>query len=239
MLERIKKAIADYEKAANEHAAAAKKERAANEKESEAWNKVRILPGSLFERRENNPEEIEAAHKASEEAKKARQAEKRTRAVMWAASQKVADLAADELRSAMKENPEKFDFPVHYKKFEAAVESITGESGFYIDSRYSAYLHFSAGEYGKNSCFLADIKEGKIDFDCASIAKHERGKVYPTLEEIKKEARKAEKDAEKIRKLYDKAKADADKIRNSYASSMKYYLPSVKFNGIEDDYRLF
>ena len=237
MNEAIKRAIEDYNKAAKAHTAAAKKARELDEVERKAWNAIKGTGSSFFKRCEEQPELYAEAHKASDAATKARKAADIKKAVLMAASNNAAYIAADALRTAIKATPEKFSAPTHYKKFSEAIAEIVGDD-FYLETRYCIHIHFRPGSYGHDTAFVCELDRNGQKIDLSSLEKHEPGRQFPTLKEIEAEAKKAARDAEKIRKIYKEAEAKSEAIKNSYRSNIKYYIPHI-FGGLKDDYRLF
>lgn len=228
----INRALKDLEKARTEAKKAHEAREAANKAALEAWHK--IAPGALRTLGKDAPEYI-AAMEASKKEDAAKKADNLATAVLYAASTNVAYTAANALIKAFNDHPEKFNKPVHYKVFIEACKAVTGDS-FYINNTWgSLYLYFRGYSGGEHEIFLCDLENNCIKYN------HHTEKQRPTLTlaEIKKEAKRAQKDAEKLHKLEAELYQASEKARNGYSSYISYLLPYANQYNLHDDYKLF
>ena len=225
-------ALKDLEKAQKEYSKASETYKAASTAAREAWNKIQ--PGDLRTLGKDHPTYIEAME-ASRKEKEASKAENLTRAVLYAASTNAAYTAANVLLDAFKAAPEKFNKPVHYKVFKETCQQIIGDQFYISESWGSLYLYFRGASGGEKEIFLADLKNGCIEYNQHT----ENRRPVLTLGEIKKEAKKAVKDAEKLHKLEEKLYQESEKIQGSYKSYIKHMLPYASKYNLTDNYKLF
>lgn len=228
----IQEAINYYKQAQKEATKAAQAAKEASESEHEFWKNIDY---SMLKDKESPA--VKAAQEASEKARKARQAENITTAVLKAAADNVLNVAVNRVRDAMQETPDKFNKPVHFKVFKENLKQITGEN-FYINNSYSYSLYLTNYNFSSDirEKFLCEIENGQINFEGKSL--QERRAEF-TLKEIKAEAKKAVKDAEKLRKSYEKYLAMQGAIKAEYKTIIANFLPSTNSGYLEDKYRFF
>ena len=234
MNERIRKAIKDYEKAQTEYTIANNAAKLQTEEARRAWDRI---PAGDFKSRKESPE-METAMEESRKETEANKLRDLATAILYAASQNVANTAANVIREEMQKSPEKFNIPTHYKKFSAAIDDITGGDGFYFSATWNTvYIYFSKGNHGHNEAFI--IAQSDDHIIEAERIKDMKPAAETDLKTIKKEAKKAQKDAEKLRKAYTALYEKAEAIREEYESNIKYFLPRMDSKYLKDEYRLF
>lgn len=228
MNDRIKKALADFETAQKEY----RKAKQAYEKANKDYEDfVSGIRGNVSAWIDNK---IEIQKKKDAAFVKADHVRKLTEVVMWAASQNVVDIAGNVFFEAVKTDPEKYNVPLHYKKFKKLFYEIIPEEYFYFSwSEYSFTICFSSGVYGKNDRWLFSVKNGLIALEDRDVTRKEND-----LETIRKEAKQAFKDSEKLKKAIETLAA-AD-TRKNYNTAIQYYMPYFdKYAAVRDDYKMF
>ena len=167
--------------------------------------------------------------------KDAEDAAKISKAIMYAASTNVAKTAANVLKKALKDTPEKYSMPTHYKKFDENITTLIG-SEFWIEDRYVAYVHFRNGIHDHNYSMFADMnRDGTLNLENENFSGLYKTVDYATL---KQEARKAKKLAEKISREYDKIYNAYEAGKIELTSEIRYYLPKMN-KYLDNDYRFF
>lgn len=231
----IKEAMQQLNKAQEESRAAYK----AYQKAKEAQEAARQKCGNEYkllspEARENylNSEAHKAYEAAQEATAAARKKDNTTSAIVKAASDNYMHVVANTLRAAIIANPEKFNKPTHFKKFQDEVKNVVGDH-IYIDNTFSCsfYLNCYDIESGHNSIYICEKNNGQLVIDPEKIknpySEH-------TLKEIKAEARKAEKDAEKLRNAARKLEILAKETRAQYKTAIEQFLPYYSCGSFKD-----
>lgn len=223
MDKRIEQAIKDFNQAQKESKKAAEKVAAIEQQYTDYANSF-FKAGKWKEATEEQKQQLKKYDSAVSEAKKE---QKITALVYKAASQNIADMAANILKAAVLNNPEKFNYPVHYKKFKTSVESILPAEYFYYDSsEYSFYIYFRTGIYNHKQCFVFDKNsDGTINTSRTTVKE-----INVTLADIKREAKAAFKYAEKLKSAYKKLQDESDNAKKNFVSAIKYEIPYVSIS---------
>lgn len=132
--------------------------------------------------------------------------------------------AAAAVREDIKENPAFYEkTPVHYKKFKARLQDITGEN-FYIcpaEYTYALYLYSRSAGYNNNHYFLVDTtSEGKINFDATANKQH--SEPIPAGEAVQR-ARAAIIAREECIRIINEAAAKLEAVKAPHASTSAYF----------------
>ena len=232
----INESIKIYEKARQELIKAEEAAKAAEAIKEKAREAARAADISIF-RDKSHPLMVAyygAIDKRDQENKKVKFAT----AVFIASKHNVLNVAANTLRAAIIENPEKFKAPTHHKRFIEAVKEITGKD-FYLDnslsgSLYLNYVNLPGNSYSAYIC-EKDHTSGKLNINPEKLTERYN---ESTLKEIKTEARKAVKDAEKIRKAAAALEAMTSATRANYKTYIYNYIPYFNKYDLKDNNNL-
>lgn len=227
----LNEAIKQYNKAQEESRAANKAHEAAKEAQEAARVAAREAYKSIFsiDHESEIYKKYEAAQAVTAEARKRSNT---AAAIATAAGHNVLNVAANTLRAAILENPEKFNKPVHFKKFIEEVKNITGNR-FYIDNTLSCtfWIVYLDMPHGDNSAYICEKENGQIVINPEKLS--QKAQEF-TLKEIKKEAKQAEKDAEKLRKAAAKLEKEVKETRSKYNTHILYMLPDYYNNSFKN-----
>lgn len=231
----IREAIEAHNKAQQENSKAQQAAREAAEAARIAWDRV-PRNNILLDRECNQYQEAKKASQAETEAKKTAQF---TAAVEAAAGQNVLYVACNVLKAAILEAPEKFAAPTHYKKFEKAIQEITGKE-FYLDNSLSCslYICYRGTGYSHSASGFICEKDPATNTLIINPEKLNQRHSESTLTEIKKEAKQAIKDAEKIREAAAKLEQLTKETKNKYNTYINIYLPYFSAYDLHDNKRI-
>lgn len=231
MNDRLLKAIQEYNKASKDYYAAKEAAEAAKANSSKLWDIV--TSRSISKEWETDPD-YNAACKASEAEKEARNTENLLKMIVYAASKNITNIASNIVLEAAAAGAKGLDKPTHYKAFKEAFKNLLSPDFYYHTSYYTFTITYSKGINGHNDTSIM------LDDNCEHLKADQKPQPESDLKEIRSEARNAAKYILRLYKKAEELKKEVEEVRNSYESPIKIFIPYIEANyGIIDDYKFF